>query len=58
MGSPLAPDEQQFEKLMSASELATLAEPRELEITAGACHQEFHLPRQGVSLIVLAWDGD
>lgn len=55
MGSPLAPNERQYETMLEESELATLAEPKQIEVTEGVCEEEFTLPRQAVSLIVLTW---
>jgi xylan 1,4-beta-xylosidase len=53
MGSPAAPDAQQYAELESASRLATLDAASAIKIENGKAKLTFTLPRQGVSLIVL-----
>ena len=55
MGSPIAPNEQSYQRLLDASRLATVESPSALSITNGAGKLDFTLPRQGVSLLVLEW---
>lgn len=53
MGSPAAPDAQQYAELESASKLATLDAANAIRIENGKAKLTFTLPRQGVSLVVL-----
>jgi xylan 1,4-beta-xylosidase len=55
MGEPVAPDPKQYTELMSASALTTLEEPRRVSVDDGNIALRFSLPRQGVSLLVLAY---
>jgi xylan 1,4-beta-xylosidase len=56
MGSPIAPDEKQYQALQDAAKLATLAgSPMTMPFTNGSARVRFRLPRQGVSLLVLTW---
>jgi xylan 1,4-beta-xylosidase len=56
MGSPVAPNEQQYATLENVSEFATLTDaPAEVAVTSGSAKLDFALPRQGVSLLVLEW---
>jgi xylan 1,4-beta-xylosidase len=55
MGSPIAPDREQYEALQAASELALLEEPGTAEIQDGGLRLEFALPRQAVSLVTVEW---
>ena len=55
MGSPQPPSSAQYAELEKASELATLKGPLAVDIADGRATIRFTLPRQGVSLIVLAW---
>lgn len=56
MGSPIAPNQRQYTQLQEASNLATLGEaPANLQVRQGATTLKFTLPRQGVSLLQLAW---
>jgi xylan 1,4-beta-xylosidase len=57
MGSPIAPNREQYAAMQKASELARLADsPSNVAITKGAATLRFSLPRQAVSLVVLEWD--
>ena len=57
MGSPVAPNKTQYERLQAASELTRLAAaPEAVAVADGKATLRFALPRQGVSLVVLAWD--
>lgn len=56
MGSPLAPNRQQYDRLLAASNLAILADaPASAAVTDGKADLQFTLPRQGVSLLTLDW---
>ncbi|HUG11596.1 MAG TPA: beta-xylosidase [Opitutaceae bacterium] len=56
MGSPVAPNEQQYATLEKVSALTPLTgEPATVTITEGSAALDFTLPRQGVSLLVLEW---
>ena len=56
MGSPVAPNLGQYERLQHASQLSRISEaPDSLVVAQGQANIEFLLPRQGVSLIMLAW---
>ena len=56
MGSPIAPDEKQYQALQEAAKLATLdASPTTASFAQGATRIQFRLPRQGVSLLVFQW---
>jgi xylan 1,4-beta-xylosidase len=54
MGSPIAPNDAQYARLLEASKLTTVDQsaPRP---TNGGSELTFRLPRQGVSLVVLDW---
>ena len=55
MGSPLAPTDEQRAALLKAAKLATMsAEPMRVPARGGEAQLSFDLPRQGVSLLVLA----
>lgn len=56
MGSPMAPTKPQYDALEQASGLATIDGPAPVWSKAGAAIT-FHLPRQGVSLLVLERSG-
>jgi xylan 1,4-beta-xylosidase len=56
MGSPIAPNDAQYARLLEASRLATTETPT-ARSTGGARELTFRLPRQGVSLVVLDWSG-
>ncbi len=53
LGSPLAPNENQYAELERAGKLAQLEAPRQLPLEHGSAKLTFTLPRQGVSLLVL-----
>ena len=54
MGSPIAPNDAQYARLIAASKLAVLRAV-ELPLANGGVELEVRLPRQGVSLLVLEW---
>ena len=58
MGSPLAPNETQYRRLLEASKLATIDQPAPVRASSGTRDIRFTLPRQGVSLLVLDWGAD
>jgi len=55
MGSPIAPNEDQYAELLAASELARLDAPAEVDVEDGTAKLSFTLPRQGVSLMVVSY---
>jgi xylan 1,4-beta-xylosidase len=55
MGSPQSPSPDQHDRLESAGQLQLLASPRWIELQLGVARVQFMLPRQGLSLIRLAW---
>ncbi|MGH7472192.1 MAG: GH39 family glycosyl hydrolase [Longimicrobiales bacterium] len=55
MGSPQQPTSAQYAELEKAGQLQTLAAPSSVPVTGGRVAIPFTLPRQGVSLIKLAW---
>jgi xylan 1,4-beta-xylosidase len=55
MGSPESLSETDAEDLESAGQLRLLTSPRRVTIQNGAVHEEFRLPRQGLSLLRLSW---
>ena len=54
MGSPIAPNDAQYARLLEASKLATI-EPPTVRANGAVSELSFRLPRQGVSLVVLDW---
>ncbi len=54
-GDPLAPSPVQYEQLERAGQLQLLSSPAWIPIERGVAHLEFRLPRQGVSLLRIAW---
>ena len=55
MGSPIAPNADQYKELLAASELFRLEAPATLRVEKGQATLRFALPRQAVSLVVLDW---
>jgi xylan 1,4-beta-xylosidase len=57
MGAPIAPNAAQYAELLKASELTALGDVAQTtSVARGTAHLAFPLPRQAVSLVVLAWD--
>ncbi len=56
MGSPQSPAEAQYEQLQRAGQLQLLTSPAWVPIVQGAAHLQLELPRQGISLIRIAWE--
>jgi xylan 1,4-beta-xylosidase len=56
MGSPQSPASGQYEQLERAGQLQLLTSPAWLPISQGAAHMQLTLPRQGISLIRIAWE--
>jgi hypothetical protein len=54
MGSPIAPNDAQYARLLEASKLTTIEQPAARPTSAGS-ELTFRLPRQGVSLVVVEW---
>jgi xylan 1,4-beta-xylosidase len=55
MGSPQSPSPVQYQDLQDAGQLQLLSSPAWISLDQGAAHLQFALPRQGVSLIRIAW---
>ena len=56
MGSPVAPNPEQYAALQKSSQLTKLAEtPTSVAVNQGAVKYSFNLPRQAVSLLVVEW---
>jgi xylan 1,4-beta-xylosidase len=55
MGSPIAPNADQYKELQAASELARMNDPATARVEKGQVSLRFSLPRQAVSLVVLEW---
>jgi xylan 1,4-beta-xylosidase len=53
LGSPGAPNEEQYAALQRASELAAVGDPQPIAIAKGAASVRFPLARQAVSLLVI-----
>lgn len=56
MGSPEKPTDEEYAKLEKAGQLATLGERETVRIQGSSASLRFELPRQAVSLLVLAWE--
>jgi len=55
MGSPIAPNSDQYRELLAASQLAPLDASATVRVEKGQAALRFALPRQAVSLVVLDW---
>jgi len=55
MGSPQSPSESDYQRLENAGQLQLLNSPAWVEIQQGSIQLHFTLPRQGLSLLRLAW---
>ena len=55
MGSPQSPRSAQYEQLQDAGQLQLLNSPTWISLDHGAAHLQFELPRQGLSLLRIAW---
>jgi xylan 1,4-beta-xylosidase len=55
MGSPLAPNADQYNELRTASQLARIDAPATVRVENGQATLRFALPRQAVSLVQLDW---
>jgi len=55
MGSPLAPNADQYKELQAASQLARLDAPATVRVEKGQASLKLALPRQAVSLVQLDW---
>jgi len=53
MGSPIAPNDKQYQELLEASKLARMEPPTPIRGESGETVMTFTLPRQGVSLFVV-----
>ena len=55
MGSPQSPSESEYRRLESAGQLQLLDSPAWVEVQKGSVQLHLMLPRQGLSLMRLAW---
>jgi xylan 1,4-beta-xylosidase len=56
LGSPVAPNDEQYAKMRAAGALARMAdEPVAIAVTEGGAKLTIRLPRQAVSLVMLDW---
>jgi xylan 1,4-beta-xylosidase len=55
MGSPLSPSAGEYEQLERVGQLQLLNSPAWVEVKQGSVNLKFDLPRQGISLLRLAW---
>jgi xylan 1,4-beta-xylosidase len=55
MGSPQSPSPAQYEQLQDAGQLQLLTSPAWISLDRGAARLQFALPRQGLSLLRIAW---
>ena len=55
MGSPQSPSPVQYEQLQEAGQLQLLNSPAWIALDHGVAHLQFALPRQGLSLLRIAW---
>ncbi|MFZ0293351.1 MAG: beta-xylosidase [Candidatus Sulfotelmatobacter sp.] len=55
MGSPQAPNEREYERLQRAGQLQLLSSPAWVDMRQGRVELQFLLPRQGLSLVRVAW---
>jgi xylan 1,4-beta-xylosidase len=55
MGAPQAPTPEQYAQLEKAGQLAQIGAPQQLRASDGRVRVAFTLPRQGVSLVTIAW---
>jgi xylan 1,4-beta-xylosidase len=53
MGSPIAPNDKQYQELLTASQLARMEPPTPVRAETGETMVQFTLPRQGVSLLLV-----
>lgn len=53
MGSPIAPNREQHDRLLEAGQLATVGEPARVQVVNGVATWKDSLPRQAVALFVL-----
>jgi xylan 1,4-beta-xylosidase len=55
MGATQSPSPAQYQQLEAAAQLQLLSSPAWISLDQGAAHLQFELPRQGLSLIRIAW---
>jgi xylan 1,4-beta-xylosidase len=53
MGSPTAPGDAQYARLLKSGQLAELGDPEKIQVKNGKAIVHLKLPRQAVSLLVL-----
>jgi xylan 1,4-beta-xylosidase len=55
MGSPQTPSESEYKRLQRSGQLELLNSAQKMAIRQGTIRLQFTLPRQGLSLVRLAW---
>lgn len=55
IGSPQSPSPEQYKQLESAAQLQLLTSPQWIPVERGTAHLNFELPREGLSLLKIAW---
>ena len=55
LGSPQSPSPSEYERLQYSGQLQLLNSPAWIGIQQGSVHLQFTLPREGLSLVRLAW---
>jgi xylan 1,4-beta-xylosidase len=56
LGSPIAPNEKQYEQMRHAGQLTLFGSEEEIQIAQNKALLKVQLPRQAVSLFVIEWD--
>jgi len=55
MGSPTAPSDAQYVKLVKAGHLAEFGQPESVSVNERGATVKLNLPRQAVALLVVDW---
>jgi xylan 1,4-beta-xylosidase len=56
LGSPIAPNEKQYEQMQQAGQLAAFGAQEKIQIKQSTATIKAQLPRQAVSLFIIEWD--
>jgi len=56
MGSPTAPTDAEYARLLKSGQLGELGEPEKIQVQNGKATVHLKLPRQAVSLLMLTWN--